>query len=114
MKSEDLNASVHDKSLGIRRKNPGRVCSGCRVRHDPVGLHVAQELIRDLSQHLLGQVKPGNLRVQARPEEVSERNELHDVAGCHSAVGGGQPDCIAILKKQTTIRILRHLDIITV
>ena len=79
---------MEDQGLGIRRQDPVQVGRMLLLfRHNPVGLHVTQELVRDFSQNLFGQVEPGYLRVDPSSEEIPERNKLDNVAGSHSAIG---------------------------
>jgi hypothetical protein len=37
------------------------------------------------------------LRVDASTDEIPERNKLNNVAGCHSAVGRCQANCVTVL-----------------
>jgi len=78
---------MEDQGLGIRRQDPVQVGRMLLLfRHNPVGLHVTQELVRDFSQNLFGQVEPGYLRVDPSSEKIPERNKLDNVAGSHSAI----------------------------
>ena len=68
---------LENEAFRVRRQSSSGCISGRISRHQPVCLHVPEELIRNFGQDFSGEMDPGLAGIHSvLGREVSERNEL--------------------------------------